>query len=258
VSITHFSSTDVATPASFVLTTTRPVTEIRIHSYAQSGGGSFRWRIDGGAWTTVSTDGAAGLLVTTIGGLSAATHVLNVEATVAGAQGLTMIGADLRLAGLGVRVHKAGNGSSEVLDWVAVDAATWQAGLAALAPNLCIIILGTNDKTAVRVPDAYAANLTILIGRIRAAMPLCDVLLLSPADTGDIKTYPTAAFDAAMRATAAANNCAMVSGYMGLGLNANAIARGLMDPLATGNSRHLTDEGGRVFANLLLHALRVS
>lgn len=257
LSLSHMSTTDIATPAKLTLASTGVINKIVLQYKKVVGGGTFRWRVDGGAWTTVDTDAAVGIGLVTISGLSSATHTIEAECTVAGSQGLTLIGASLTRSGNGAIVHKAGNASTKASEWVAVDAVLWEAGVAALAPNLVTILLGTNDKTLNVLPDTFATDLTTLIGRIRVAVPLADIMLMSPADSGDTATYLTQSYEAAMRSVAAANGCAYLSIYHHFGPNADAISRDLMDALGVGNSRHVTTNGGAVIANMKLRALRV-
>lgn len=255
VGIGHMTTSDIATPASFTLASGGNVNGMVLQYYKQIGGGTFRHKMDAGGFTTVDTDAAVGIGTVTYTGLSTAAHTLLAETTVAGSQGLMLIGADLKLDAAGVRVHKIGNGGASSADYTQVDATIWQAGLAALAPNLVIVLLGTNDKTANMVPGTFATNLHTMVSRIRAAVPLASILFVSPADTGDVKTYPMQTFDATMRSQAAADRVAYFGGFARMPLNADSITRGLMDPLATGNSRHLLADGAQLLASALYRFL---
>lgn len=245
VDIAHVTSTDIATPGKYVLTTTS--TDISVHYLKQSGGGSFRWNVDGGGWTTVSTANATDLFATLdITGLSNASHILTIEVTVAGT-GVTFMGADCKITGSnGVRIHKLGNGGLTAGQAVAVDATIWEAGIAALAPNLVIILLGTNDHSQDVVPATFSTNITTLITRIRAARANTDILLLSPADNDLTETYLLTDYVTVLRDLAVSEETAMVDFYLNLPDYTIGNARGLYS-----NTTHLNASGGQLGANLL-------
>jgi lysophospholipase L1-like esterase len=250
-------STDTATPASITVASTgsRGVQTFKIHYYQQSGGGSFRYQVDGGAFTTVNTDNvSASVQTTTITGLSNADHTLKVEVTVAGSAGVTLLGVGLLKTGNGVRVARAGNAGSTVTDWITIGATPWEAALAALAPNLVTILLGTNDKTGNLTMNTYATGLGTLIDRIRAAMPRADILVLTPVDTGDTATYVMSDYVVEARRVAQTKNVALLNLYEFFDTFANNNARALMDATDV-SGRHLSADGGKTAADVLLREL---
>ncbi|GEM_PF-2115362 len=120
---------------------------------------------------------------------------------------LTVASGTARLAGIvlrhnldGVVINKCGNAGSNSADWVSVNSAKWIAGAAAVPTDLAVILLGTNDLRDGIGPEEYAANLTEMVRRIRAAHPAAsnlpgpDVLLVIPPEvyrsSGNTPTTP--------------------------------------------------------------------
>ncbi|WP_447332503.1 SGNH/GDSL hydrolase family protein [Klebsiella pneumoniae] len=82
----------------------------------------------------------------------------------------------------GVLVHKLGATGTRVQQWASIDAAHWEAGIAALGLNLLGITHGTNDQTTGRSKAQYKADILTLIDRARTANPFIDILLVAPAE----------------------------------------------------------------------------
>jgi lysophospholipase L1-like esterase len=236
------TSTDTATPAQVSITAT--ANKFVIHYRQQANGGTFRWNIDGGAWTDVDTSNATTAYATTeTGTLSTASHILLIQVTVPGTAGVTMFGVDAQLTANGVRAHRLGGTGSQASQYAAMDATFWQAGLAALAPDVVVIMLGVNEHGANATPAAYSTALGTMVTRVRAALPLADVLLMSPADVGTTTTYTMAEYRDAMRTLAYSLDVAYLDGYALLGPYATANTRGLYE-----STTHINAVGGRVFA----------
>lgn len=226
-----------------------------LHYLKQANGGVFRWNVDGSGWTTVDTANASNLFATVaVTGLDGNAHTLNIEVTTAGTAGVTLMGCDCMKTGNGVRVHKLGNGGAAASQFTGVDATIWQAGLAALATDVVIVLLGTNDCVANVSPATFNASLTTMAARVRAALPYCDVLFLSPCDMGlGPYTYAPQNYADEMRSVAITNRCGYVDAHRNFGSYADAAARGLW-----ANTSHLNAVGGQLVANLMIEqALRV-
>lgn len=246
--IAHADTSDTATPAAVQIVAT--YTSAVIHHINQSGGGSYRWRIDGGSWTTVSTSaGSEAHDTATISGLSSASHTLDIE-LVSGT--VRLLGVDLQKSGNGVRVHRLGNGGATVAQYVAVDSTIWQASIAALAPDVAIILLGTNDHSGNRLPGDFGADIATLAGRVRSARSLCDVMLLSPCDNGlSGKTYTVGHYSNELRSRAVANSYAFVDAHQAMGTYTNADALGLWE-----NTSHINEVGAQQVADMLIRVLK--
>lgn len=173
--------------------------------YMAGTAGEFRYRFNGGAWTTVTVGTSAAQEVLSLAGVPAIAWTLEVE-HVAGT--VTLCGADLGNANDGVRLHKLGATGSNAGHWTAVDEAQWAAGLKALAPNLVTILLATNDQPL--GPIVFRTKVQALISRAKGALPLADILLIAPCENGRANTYPMTGFAAAMYELAAQNNCAFL------------------------------------------------
>lgn len=251
VDIADATSTDTSTPAKVTIVGTNNA--FVIHYIKQPSGGSFRWRIDAGSWTTVATANATEIYATeTISGLSTASHTLEIEVSVAGSSGVTLLGVDCQRTGNGVRVHRLGNGGATAAQYIAADATLWQDGLIALAPTSVVLLLGTNDQAFNVAPATFGASIDTIVGRISAALPLADVILLSPADNGLTgKTYMVTQFRDELKAAARRNNCVFIDTYTPIGSYANGNSRGLYE-----NTSHLNEIGGQVVADAILRRLR--
>jgi lysophospholipase L1-like esterase len=57
-------------------------------------------------------------------------------------------------------------------------------GLGYLAPDLVTIMFATNEQNGGVAPDTLRANVEVLGNRIRAARPLCDLLIICPCANG--------------------------------------------------------------------------
>lgn len=255
--ITHTRTIDAA--ATMKLTTTVTFTSIDILTYKDTAGGTYAYNIDSAGWVAVSTAGAPDVLKTTITGLANTTHVIEFRIDTVGADGVTFLGVNLRKSGNGARLHRLSITSSTAAHWTAVDATIWQAGLAAIAaaPHLVVISLATNDKSANTPPQTQAASLATLISRVWAVRSLTDIILASPCDVLDSggTTYTSAQYASAQRTLASSLDVAYFDGYALMPVNADSVARAMMEPVAGAGSRHPTAAGGRHLANSLINRL---
>lgn len=159
-------------------------TEARIY-YAQTAGGKFRYRLDGGGWTTITGNGSGALGIVTITGLAATSHTLEIDTTVnTGGTTAAIFGYYLtNTAGVGVEVIKAGNSNLSAGDQLASFADTYITPIATnLAPDLVLTLIGTNDyRRAGSSPAAYVAALGELVAAYRAANPRAGFIFVAPA-----------------------------------------------------------------------------
>lgn len=242
-------TTDAATPASVDWTST--ATDFLLLYLQQAGGGSFRWRIDSEAWTTVSTDDTPTELGTvSITGLSDASHVLTVEVVSAGGAGICMLGVDCKVAGNGVRVHKLGASGSTAASWTAhPDGAVLAAALAVMAPNVIAVTLGTNDHSNSVDPAAFAASIEALLVTAIGSLD-AQALIVSPADNGNTAVYTVQDYVSELRSSSVAEGYAMFDSLLLLGPYAEASARALYD-----DASHINATAGRIITGTLLDEL---
>lgn len=219
-----------------------------------TGAGALRYRWDGGAWTALDVTGS-GLLTGLLTGLPATAWTLEIE-HVSGT--VTLCGLDIQKTSNGVRFHKLGATGSSSSSWISPTAAQWQAGMTALAPNLVTIMLGTNDQAGL-TPAQFDTNLRALIARVKAALPLADVMLVQPCENGRTNTYAMSLYTEKAYIAAADLKCAFLDLQYLFGDEfseyASTSARAwfssdLIHPDPTTGGRVITDAIARVLTNV--------
>lgn len=171
-----------------------------------AGAGSIRYRWNAGSWTTLDTSVGSGRTDTALVGMPTGTWTLEIE-NVSGTT--TLCGVDIQKTGDGVRWHKLGATGSRSSQWVSVNASQWQAGITSLAPNLVIILHGTNDQSTYDAA-AYSTYMQTLISRIRTATPLADILLVAPCENGRGLPDLMSGYAESLYQLAAANKCGFI------------------------------------------------
>lgn len=246
VDLYETKSTSIGASKSFATT----ATDFVIHYVIQTGGGSFTWQIDGGATTTIDTSvGTPGYATTTISGQTNASHTLLLTVTDAGSTGVILLGADCQISGGGVRVHRIGHSGATSGNYIGVNAANWEAGLTALAPDIVFVSLYVNDANAAITPATVQSNLTTLVSRIQTALPSADIVLLPQADSGLTWTYPISQYDTAMRTIASSSNVGFIDAVKSLGpYNANAWGYWAVN-------NHPNGYSGQAYTNLMMQYL---
>ncbi|WP_109512773.1 SGNH/GDSL hydrolase family protein [Pseudomonas ovata] len=158
--------------------------------YYRKHGGTFRWRVDGGAWTAVVADTSGGLGKVSITGLADAVHSLELDTT--GNAGTVVI-CGFRAstpAAVGIELLKAGNAGldgeqlarfTSNISPIAVD----------FAPDVVVVILSTNDyrRTSSTV-EKYIAALVELVSQYRIASPDAAFIFIAPADSNGVAIRP--------------------------------------------------------------------
>jgi lysophospholipase L1-like esterase len=154
--------------------------------------GTFRYRVDGGAWTSVDTSGTSqdGQLTRVTLGASGP-HTLEIEAVTAAFKQIVsgVIEYDGDEAS-GVSVHDCSHFGWESTSWsTPTDADKWPSAIGALAPGLIVIMLGANDQWAGTAPSTFRTNVAGLIAALRGAnigpVPFPPILLAMHAARGD-------------------------------------------------------------------------
>lgn len=178
------SNGEQSTTATARMTLTGPATpalsSVSLH-YIKTANGNARYRWNGGSWISLDlTTGAnTGLNQIAITGLPVSgAWTLEIE-WVSGT--VTICGLDMRSAVAGVRMNKLGKNGGRAQHLANLDAAQWQQGQAALAPDMIILMQGTNDQ-ADRTPEEFAADFRIVVQRARSACPYADILAIVPAE----------------------------------------------------------------------------
>lgn len=112
-------------------------------------------------------------------GIPAGAGMLRIVCT-AGAPKL--YGVNLKSAASGVRVNKLAATGSNIGQWANAPATHFEAGIAALAPDLFIYPDGTNSQAANISRASWGGHLANLIARVRAARPSIDILTATPPE----------------------------------------------------------------------------
>jgi len=213
--------------------------------------GRIRYRWNGGEWAEASVAGT-GHLAIRLANVPGAAWVLDLE----GVSGtVNLAGLDVQKSGKGVRLHKLGGTGSRASQWVAVDAAQWQAGLAALDPRLVTVLLGTNDQ-AIYDPTTFKVHVQELITRVRAAVPAADILLIAPPENQLARQWPMKDYARALLELAQANDCAFLDLQPVFGEVPADYAAGSARPWFDPDGVHPAIEtGGRAITDAILRLL---
>ncbi|MEQ8548757.1 MAG: GDSL-type esterase/lipase family protein [Cyclobacteriaceae bacterium] len=234
--------------------------EITLFYYQQSGGGTFKYQIDGGADNIVDSNGADGVQITKISGLVKGAHTILITTT--SAAPVKILGISSRNNDAGVVFHSLGNGSTRADHYLKGDQAAQRAQMAELDLDLVLILLGTNEQGNNTTPEDYTVWLGEMIDNIILALPFADIVICSSPDNNRTdKTFPMSAYNPAALKTAINKDCGFISTYNHFGefvANPNfatpdagesSDAYGMYDEKAP--SFHLSPAGGVRFANII-------
>lgn len=215
--------------------------------------GVARYRWNGGSWTSLNVQGS-GLQHAALSGLPASgAWTLEVEVE---AGTCSLAGVDFKSAADGVRWHKLGSTGSRGSQWAGVNATQWQSGLAALGPHLVTILLGTNDQAAYGAAN-FRTHLDTLIGRVRAAVPAADVLLISPAENQRTdNAEPMSAYQEQTYRAAYEHKCGFLNLQSFFGEDPADYAAGSSRPWFNADLIHPEPaSGGRAIADAVIRSL---
>lgn len=168
--------------------------------------GVIKYSWDGGAtWSAaVNVQGTLNAVQTVaLTGIPAGAGTLTVQ-WVAGTAKLC--GVLLTSAAPGVYVHKIGATGSSISSWASATATQWEAGIAALAPQLIVYMDGPNSQAGNMTASAWATNLSTLVGRFRTAAPGSDILLMAPPENQLGRTVKISDYALELRRFALSNN----------------------------------------------------
>ena len=207
--------------------------------------GTIRYSWDAGAtWTDLALTGDA-LQTNALAGLPAGAWTLWFE-VVSGTVKLS--GVNALKAGPGVRVNKLGKNGTHTAQWASIDEADFAAGHSALGSDLVIVHHGTNDQwlsgQVTSTPAEYEGYVDTIVARLRAAVPVADILLSTPP-SARTDGYPMAEYAAAMRRIAIARQVAHVDLQFRFGRNLDEYEFGADRELLNNTLIHPTTTGGR-------------
>lgn len=160
-----------------------------LYIYCQSVTGAFRYRVDGGAWTTVTGTGDNTVRVVSITGLADQAHTLSIDTT--GNAGVVSLHGFYATRNVrGVEVVKMGNPGTtgrmmrNYAQYVQPAAQTMDL-------DAVVFLLGTNDyQTGSSTVEEYIAGLTETAAAFRAATPEVGLIFVAPADSNGTASRP--------------------------------------------------------------------
>ncbi|RFZ81385.1 hypothetical protein DYU05_19065 [Mucilaginibacter terrenus] len=230
---------------------TIPLNTMTIIYEQHPGAGSFRYRVNGGDWTTVSAEAANSTIANVIVNTSAAGSVINldIESLKAGQRFCGVVG---RKSG-NLTVHKAGMSGGIAVFFGQND--QWRDAVKVLNPKGVIISFGTNEMELGIEPENLRVNVQYIINRVREAHPNCDILLMCPPETKyeklEPKAYKIADYGAVLYQLALENNTAFVNlAAVFPHFSQASIDQGYMNA----DGKHPGEKGGELIAKTLYDA----
>ncbi|EXS25590.1 GDSL-like Lipase/Acylhydrolase family protein [Acinetobacter baumannii 573719] len=173
--------------------------------------GTFKYSVNGGADVTVVASSSGSAVQTATIPIEGASNIVftMVSGTVA------FFGMHLRqTSGSGVEVTKLGNGGSTGKDYLKISP-TAQANFSSyLAPDLVVLILGTNDyRLSGNTVQTFKDGLTAIIDGYRTSNPNCGFILIAPGNSNAPPLIPLSDFRDAIYEVAQAKTCEFYNMY---------------------------------------------
>jgi lysophospholipase L1-like esterase len=159
-------------------------TAIDIFSLAgRSFDGEFSAEVDGRAPLVVKSASAERTVrKTTVSGLKPGWHTLRISTLSASPVLLLGVNAQNETSSPGpvATVHKWGKGWATTADFAQIDETVFTSAVRELSPDVTVVLLGTNDHNlAGNNRDQFAANLRVILDRIRSGAPQTKILVVS-------------------------------------------------------------------------------
>ncbi|MFN3731292.1 SGNH/GDSL hydrolase family protein [Comamonas testosteroni] len=158
-------------------------------------GGTFRVRVDGGAFTVIASAALGGAsALHTITGLGSGQHTVSIDTV--GNTGVPVIGGYYATSpgSGGVELLKLGIGGLDAPEALRfVNDISDQ--LAVMQPDVLAVFLGTNDyRKAGATPEIYKSALRAWIAQARVAVPDIGVILIAPPLSGGVVVTPQSSY----------------------------------------------------------------
>lgn len=253
------------------LTSSTPGSTLVVTFPAGQSSAKLFYEVTAGASITAQFNGGGGSQTVDLstGGTTGSAGVATLTAPPAGATTLTLTvvggtvklsGVDIRSTARGVRVHKIATSGSQAAQWATFSAnAGWRTAMAALTPQLVIVMHGPNDQTAARTASQFAADMTTILTSLNAALGATayDRFLVAPPENQ--RGLPTLISDyrAALEPAADLNDAAFIDTQPFFGVNPADYAFGSARPWFSSDQIHPDGPtGGRVLADAILRAVR--
>nr|WP_228294165.1 GDSL-type esterase/lipase family protein [Klebsiella oxytoca] len=217
-------------------------TSVQIFYY--DGTGTFRYSVNGGTPVVITGAGTNKIVSVTVSGLNIATATtLSIDLT--GNTGTVVIyGFYANGTGNGVEINKMGNGGITAPQYIKTLSYLSQTGTV-VAPDVLIMIIGTNDfRTSVTL-QAFRDGLTWWLNAWKSIVPDSAIILVAPAQCNASGANPLASFRDIMRDVAITAGVEFYSLYDFMNTTyAKSNAEGMwLDNL------HLSNAGGRFLLN---------
>ncbi|AMR30827.1 hypothetical protein A0256_05000 [Mucilaginibacter sp. PAMC 26640] len=197
--------------ATINVTATVPLDAVTIIFEQHPDAGDFRYRLNGGAWVTVSISADVQSTNTyTIETDKLGDKIaIEIESLSVGQRFCGVVG---QRWGSFLTVDKAGM-SGGVSVFFGQDY-PWESAVEALAPNGAVIMFGTNEQLLNLDPESLTLNVQFMIDHLRHYNPACDIMLISPPETKyateENHKYKLSQYADAMHKLALANNTAFI------------------------------------------------
>ena len=163
-----------------------PINRIEIRYYRRPTDGQFRWRIDGGAWTTVNAANPTATYETLEIPLGVSTHLLEIERVVGTGDIIIQAIMGWNTTQKALRIINAGwSGGNYTGLTVATNPWSPAFRLAEEPADLKVLALGANDITAASVPETVTSN---YVGIMDTMSIFSDVLYAAPTPQDDTGT----------------------------------------------------------------------
>ncbi|HBQ4798613.1 TPA: hypothetical protein NRN36_005440, partial [Klebsiella pneumoniae] len=208
--------------------------------------GAFRYSLNGGTPVIVTGSGTNKIVSVTISGLDVfvATTISIDSAVNAGT--VVIYGFYSEGTGNGVEINKMGNGGITAPQYIKTLPFLFQTG-AVVAPDLLIMIIGTNDfRTSVTL-QAFRDSLSLWIEAWKAIIPDSSIIMVAPPQCNASGANPLSSFRDVMRDVAINEGIEFYSMYDFMNTSyAKSNAQGLWK-----DNLHLSNVGARFLLNQL-------
>lgn len=159
----------------------------------------------------------------------------------------------------GIVLDTLGINGARVATPLAWNEAEWRQALAERAPALVVIVYGTNEAASTLPSARYEKHLNDLVGRVRAAAPNADCLIVGPPDMATLaggSAPRVLEFDSTAKGAAVKLGCGFFSAFDAMG-GEGSFARWAKDkpPLAAPDRIHLAPGGYEKLGQALYAAL---
>jgi lysophospholipase L1-like esterase len=216
----------------------------------RDGDGTFRYRVDGGSYTSVAGAESGNVEWVDITGLSDASHTIEIDTTVNTGEAV-IYGYVARHTDPGIEFHKLGNGSIDG-DQIETYLDQMQPFFEELELDAIIVALGTNDYRRAKPFESYAGAITGIADAVRAEVSDCGVILWAPADSDGTAVLPLTDYVAEMYRLSGSGEigCEFFNHHKMFGTFEEADALGMWS-----DSLHLNDDGAYVAVKELVRRL---